>query len=182
MGTEPGSDGQIAVVKDHIVRYPNGDTHYGNGTGVFVVSPNGSRAHWFFDGRGHDPSWSPDGKTLLFTRTSGLFNYEALWTADQRGQHQTKISGLPDDLQGSPADWSPNGMLVISGGKGLYVATLVGSAVERVHLVLRGEFDDAVWSPKASEIAFRRLGSNADELMVEGTDGGNLHAPVRTTK
>src|SRR6266567_440432 len=62
-GTFPGRNGEIAVVRDHIVRYPSGDIHFGNGTGIFVVRPDGSHGHWFTSGRGHDPSWSPDGKT-----------------------------------------------------------------------------------------------------------------------
>jgi hypothetical protein len=38
-GSFPARNGEIAVVKDHIVRYKNGAIHYGNGTGISIVKP-----------------------------------------------------------------------------------------------------------------------------------------------
>jgi hypothetical protein len=71
--TFPGRNGEIAVVRDHIVRYPNGRIYYGNGTGIFVVRPDGSDGHWLSGGRGHNPAWSPDGNKVLFVRLRGLW-------------------------------------------------------------------------------------------------------------
>ena len=93
----------------------------GNGTGIFVVAPDGSGAHWFTSGRGLDPSWSPDGKTLFFTRRQET----ELWIADQHGRHQTKIESVSSSGPGLfyPGDWSPDGSQSVGWrDPGLYTA------------------------------------------------------------
>jgi TolB protein len=175
--TFPGNDGELAVVKDR--HRPDGG---GNGTGIFVVRPDGSQGHWFTHGRGYDPSWSPDGKTLLFARRGGALGTADLWIADRRDQHETRISSFPYDFLGRSADWSPDGTSVVLGGRnGIYVGRLIGGRLNRVLRLTRAFiYGGPVWSPTAPEIAFVRTRNHGDQLAIVDAAGGRVHVVAAT--
>jgi Tol biopolymer transport system component len=174
-GAFPGKNGALAVVKD---RYRTDGS--GNGTGIVLVAPDGSGLHWFSTGRGRDPSWSPDGKTLLFTRG------QRLWIADQRGRHETKISTTSssgvDEFE-SP-EWSADGAQIVFEGFGpsafgIYSARLIGARLTQMRLVHRdsaGDWEPA-WSPVAPEIAFvwSSYRDKPFKLVLARADGSFVH-------
>jgi TolB protein len=167
--TFPGTNGEIAVVKDH--HLPGSPS--GNGTGIFVVRPDGSGGHWLFTGRGRNPSWSPDGNTVLFVRANIAAN---LWIADRRGQHEKRISTFPYNVLTGSADWSPDGKsITLIGRDGIYVAKLVGGRLSRLTRVLKADVYSGrpVWSPSAQEIAF--VSELAGRLAVVSAAGDHVH-------
>jgi TolB protein len=60
-----------------------------------------------------DPTWSPDGKQILFASYAGDLSQLFIINADGTGLHQ--VSNLPD-LRGR-SDWSPQNLLVTYSGK-----------------------------------------------------------------
>jgi hypothetical protein len=95
--TFPGANGLLAVVRAE-----------GVGSRIFVVRPDGTDGHWLTRGRGHDPSWSPDGTKSLFLRRADVRfpDSTTVWVADERGRRamQRAIVGF------GFADWSPDGI------------------------------------------------------------------------
>jgi TolB protein len=72
---------------------------------IYVIAPDGSGAKQLTHGkRNEDPSWSPDGRYLVFATTAFGNNYDlALMLAD--GSNSRRLtSGVGDDTD--PA-WSP---------------------------------------------------------------------------
>ena len=65
-----------------------------NGTGMRNLTPGGG-----WDGSGQ-PSWSPDGRRIVFARPSGI------WVTDASGRLPVQLTSTK--LDGSP-DWSPDG-------------------------------------------------------------------------
>lgn len=179
-GAFPGKNGALAVVKD---RYRNDGS--GNGIGIFLVAPDGSGGHWFSTGRGSDPAWSPDAKRLLFTRG------QQLWIADQRGQHETKIS-TPSSSgidEFDSADWSADGSHIAFAGLGpsgfaIYSAILVGARLTQIGLVHRDSAADwePAWSPVAPEIVFvwSSLRDMPFKLVIARADGSSVHVLAKS--
>ena len=66
-----------------------------------------------FDGIGWDPSWSPDGKQILFASSLGGSNQ--LYTINSDGSGLKKVSNLPA-LRGR-SDWSPQNRIVTYSGE-----------------------------------------------------------------
>ena len=60
----------------------------GPGAGIWLVKPEGGEPRKIIEG-GQNPSWSWDGKRLVFER-----DYD-VWIANADGSNQTSVEGLP---------------------------------------------------------------------------------------
>jgi dipeptidyl aminopeptidase/acylaminoacyl peptidase len=109
-----------------------------------------------------DPQLSPDGRTVLFVRTT---------TDGKTGRRNADIFAVPADGSGEPKSlidgdknennprWSPDGKRIAfvanrDGAPQLYVADADGGGVKKVTSLHSGAQPPFVWSPDGSKIAF----------------------------
>lgn len=109
-----------------------------------------------------DPQLSPDGRTVLFNRTTtdgktGRRNAD-LWSvpADGSGEAKPLIAG--DRTENTPR-WSPDGKRIAflanrDGATQVYVADADGGNVRKVTSLAAGAQPPLVWSPDGSRVAF----------------------------
>ena len=88
---------------------PRGDliayTHLGGGFSVGIMGPDGSGAKDLTNGwQDEGPSWSPNGRVLLFFRTAQGSGRADLWSVDLTGVNERKV---PTPLDGSDPAWGP---------------------------------------------------------------------------
>jgi Tol biopolymer transport system component len=141
-----------------------------------------------YSGETAEPTWSPDGRRLAFTRQ--LFIGEATGKsaifvigANARGLRRV----TPWQLGGmGPVDWSPNSRWILFGAEdfepdedsGLYVVHPDGSGLRRLTDFAPASILDASFSPDGSWILFHSQHSEPDEgsaLYVVRPDGSGLH-------
>jgi RTX calcium-binding nonapeptide repeat (4 copies)/WD40-like Beta Propeller Repeat len=128
--TSSGANGDIAFVRSGNI--------YLVSTGTVLVSG------------ATDPSWSPDGKTLLFSLGGTLETCVVATTCAAPAPLATTVSGT------EPA-WSPDGTKIayVSGGTTIHVVTSTGASTG--FTAFTGT--DPSWSPTSTSIAFTNGGS-----------------------
>ena len=102
--TFPGKNGKIAFTR--IQEHENGE--------IWSMDPDGSALTKLTDATGFEndfggdvaPKWSPDGKRILFGRSSGLPGRDGLLIMDADGSNQARIGGS------AGATWSPDGQKI----------------------------------------------------------------------
>jgi Tol biopolymer transport system component len=130
---------------------------------IFVMNANGSGVRQLTANRFDDefPSWSPDGRRLVFQRdfdpVVGQVDYD-LFTMQADGSHQRNLTRSPG-INDQDADWSPNGRRIAfaserDGDLEVYTMRPDGSRVRQL-TVNDGPFDGFPdWSPDGRKIAF----------------------------
>jgi Tol biopolymer transport system component len=134
----PGKNGKLAI---------EGDTR----PGIWTVKPNGKDLTRL-TGRKDlplNPSWSPNGKWIAFTRADDL------WKMRKDGSHKRKlVNGVPS-LIDTNISWSPNGRkLVFNKKDDLWTVKRNGDGAKRIAKTPDIERAPS-WSPKGGRIAFQ---------------------------
>jgi len=119
-----------------------------------------------------DPAWSPDGKTIAFTREHASGG-PAIFLVGSDGH------GLRRLTSGSSPSWSPDGAsLAFAFADSIYRIGADGRG--RIRLV-SGLGDPAVqWSPDSRKLLYGTLAGRASELWVMNSDGTNRSRVLRT--
>jgi Tol biopolymer transport system component len=154
--------------------YPPGDVHGGlcatdlQGHSFRVTDPHDSRS----------PAWSPDGRSIAFTRWDGPRgekHFDDVIVTDSEGRHARNLTRRGNYGTFRIEDWSPDGrelLLNWSGlGSSLYVRETDGSG--RRTLVEGGSFlSGGSWSP-TGKILFAMRASSEWAVYVVDADGGH---------
>src|SRR3954451_501616 len=135
-----------------------------------VASAPGSRFHQITHPRGddsdQDPSWSPDGGSLVFVRLTG--SKSLLYTVRADGSHLRRIG------RGESPAWSSTGQIAFERSRrngdrySIYTSSATGKNVRRVTY---GSYDASPdWSPDGQRLVYERAG----DIASVAADGGDL--------
>lgn len=140
-------------------------------TGISIMNADGSGQHRLQDTDGGEyPSWSPDGKRIIFN--SNLVGQHLMSIVDVDGSRVVDLSSVGEGWQ---VDWSPDGRSILfasgrdqnePGYDDIYVMRPDGSGVKR--LTDMRAYTPA-WSPDGSYIVF-----SAPGLFVMRADGSGI--------
>ena len=145
---------------------------------VWKMDRNGDNPNRIFKGDGWDPSWSPDGKKILFA--SDRDGPVELYIGNADGSHVRKVSDLPS-VRGR-SDWSSQDLVATYSGdawaREIYVMNLDGSNSHRVS-PKGGNSQGPSFSPDGQWIAFTAYYDhfndiNGCEIYIMRTDGSDL--------
>ncbi len=123
----------------------------------------------------HHPHWSPDGKSIIFSRTLAD-NTSDLFVINVDGSNLLRLTNTPDASERYP-DWSPDGKKILFSSfghpqSGIFVMNADGSDVR---LVMAGPLHFPRWSPDGKYIAFDgEPGGCKFEIYVMKVDGSDM--------
>jgi len=149
--------------------------YYGLGDGdyaLYVVGANGYAVHRLTRSIAGSPSWSPDGKWIVF-ETSGK---GAIWKVHPDGTGLTRVaSATGADYDASPA-WSPNGRTIAfvhyHRGRGqIWLMRADGSGARLLHADARDSDEMPAWSHDGTRIAFEVQAWPRSWIEVMRSDG-----------
>ena len=127
-----------------------------------------------------NPSWSPDGKSLTFTRDGDI------WVREVAGGEAKRL--VPAEYprgNGSPV-WSPDGGRVAftNGHSGFDQIGIVELATGKVTPLTYAPFDhaDLAWSPDGTSIAYIRANGMTRDLMLAPSNGSGAHKVLASSK
>jgi TolB protein len=156
----------------------SGEIVYSCGYNLCLISPGGGAPTQLTScGCAEEPSWSPDGRRIVFVAVQrGLFQIYVM-NSDGSGiyelTHQLSHSGY---AVGQPR-WSPDGKKIAfttdrgGGGLKIYVMNSDGSSQTLLRKITNGNAFDPVWSPDGRSIAFTVTRPQGDYVMMMKSDG-----------
>jgi Tol biopolymer transport system component len=122
------------------------------------------------------PRWSPDGSRLLYCRIDprGLCHLMVM-NADGTDPHE--VRGARSSLEILPADWSPDGSLIlytylVRWSRDLATVPTIGGRSHRLTATSRIAEGHGVWSPDGRTIAFTHDAGFGSEVWLIDADGG----------
>jgi Tol biopolymer transport system component len=151
-----------------------------DGTGLRQVSPE--TADYTYDAQ---PTWSPDGTRIVFTRSGKLY----IINADGTNLVNIHPCPLPCD---DPA-WSPDGQRIAFGmltdddgipgnaQMDVYIMNMVGGDVVRISTDPAQE-EEPTWSPDGTEIVYSRVVNGKFQLYRVRASAGNASVLLSTSQ
>jgi Tol biopolymer transport system component/C-terminal processing protease CtpA/Prc len=148
---------------------------------LWVASVEGGKARAVTEGleEDHDPSWSPDGKRLIYvSEESGCPGH--VYTVDLEGGDRRRLTPEPGNYR-SPR-LSPDGRQAVvtrlREGESDLLFLEVGKPAARVFQTERSvEFADAAYSPDGKTLAFLKTQSGRSEVVLQPLGEGEPRTP-----
>lgn len=162
------SDGsKIAFVSD---RDGNDEIHIMNadGSGVSQITFTSGETN-------SQPTWSPSGDRIAFTRFTGAQNFE-VFVIDTSGTGETNLTNHSAN-DGQP-DWSPDGSTILfvstrDGDEEIFRMDTDGNGVTQITTNSLSDLSPA-WSPDGSRIAFQNDSLQSTDIYIMNADGSGI--------
>jgi Tol biopolymer transport system component/tRNA A-37 threonylcarbamoyl transferase component Bud32 len=121
------------------------------------------------------PSYSPDGKRIVFSSNRG--GVRQIWVADADGSNPTPLTSFARGVAGSPK-WSPDGQFIVFDARpgvkaDIYTVPSAGGPVKRLTNSL-GEDHVPSWSPDGKWIYFGSDRTSTPEIFRMSPDGSGV--------
>jgi Tol biopolymer transport system component len=165
----PGRNGKIAFNK-----YSPRDDDFR----IYTVEPGGTGQSMLGEGPGYSPSWSADGETVAFERTTqhgpDTFSVDIFVMNADSGDVRQITSGTADDY--NPA-FSPDGETIafvrepFGTGTDLFMIKLDGTALTQFTNTPTMDEGSLAFSPSGDKVVFSRAGSRNSDVFVVNSDG-----------
>lgn len=127
-----------------------------------------------------NPSWSPDGKMLAFTRDGDI------WLREVSGGEARRL--VPEEYPRGNASpvWSPDGRKVAftNGSSGFDQIGIIELATGKVTPLTYGPYDhgDVAWSPDGASVVYVRGNGMTRDLMLASADGTGAHKALASSR
>lgn len=154
----------------HIAYHAFAQTNPSRNPEIWVMEPDGSNPKKLTD-HGQEPSWSPDGKQLVFaSHRDGLFQIYAI-NADGTGVRRLTKS----NSESSNPAWAPDGSIAFSAAtgddrRGLFVMNPDGSDVQGLVHSKHQDFCFPSWSLDGKLLIFSALTRVGSQGIVQGEE------------
>ena len=182
------ADGSNVVrLTEHPERDQRGAFSPDGQTVAFVSQRDGDVAIWLVDGdganprklvKGREPSFSPDGRQVVFTSSAFHANDE-IYLIDLDGSNMIRLTENMHKFDWF-ASWSPEGERLaynseVFGGQELMIMRTDGEAKIRVTIAEKTYEQEPVWSPDGKGLAYAgRMGDDDYDIYIIGTSGFDL--------
>jgi TolB protein len=176
---------RLAVIRARTHRWP---AHFypqlwlvnADGSGLTQLTDGGKTSY-------DEPSWSPDGKTIL-ARTSPRYGPIELTLVNVRTGRGDQITQRPD-IYDEP-DWSPDGRRIVCTRDDSQVVVMSADGTHEVAITRirsrRFQVATPIWSPDGKEIAFDRVVASPlhyrSSIWMVAPDGSDLHKIVGNSR
>ena len=159
-------DGKLIAFYHKCLKYPEPEDYP---TGLYVMNEEGINRKLLLKGDHWSPSWSPDGKWLVFTSGG------TLQIINIKGDSIRTFQGVNDVPLFFP-DWSPDGGSILFSspyveGGGFFICDPNFQEVKQLFNLYEFSGKDANWSPDGGKILYCKYYSKNEELFVIDTTG-----------